>query len=178
MGMSALSCRCGSGVDPMQLREHAWSACAVPILAGPEHVPTAELSTELRMNHPPTNTATDRLSACRSAPTLCRRRRRVRRRAEEGDCFSRPNQLGKIDLGGTRRGERPVCTRVGAARRGQDAAPSCCLAPRRFSLRGVPPTPDCSRTRRTTIRANALIGPRRCARISGNTIVQWIRLSG
>jgi len=147
-GTSALSCRCGSGVDLALFREHAWSACAVPTPFRPEHVPTAELSTELCMNRLAADTATDRMPS-RSARTLCRQRRRVRRRAEKGACFRRPNQLGKIDLGGTRLEEMMVCTRFVAAQWGQIAAPRFRVDALLCSPRGVLSTPAFAALRRS-----------------------------
>ena len=75
-------------------------------------------------------------------------------------CADRGHQIkGKIDLGGTRRGEKRICTRVATARRGSTAALSSCVWPRGFSLRDVPPTLECSRTL-CVYRVVAAAGPR------------------
>ena len=79
------------------------SACAVPISFRPEHVPTLELSTELRMNHRATDIDVDRPLRWRIAVAMCRQKRRRRRRAVKGGCISRPKQLGKIEVRGTPR---------------------------------------------------------------------------
>ena len=58
---------------------------------------------------------------------------------------------GKIDLGGTRRGEMPVCTRFGAAQRGQFAAPRSRLEARSCWLRSVLSAPP-----RAAVRPDAI----------------------
>src|SRR5439155_18575120 len=58
---------------------------------------------------------------------------------------------GKIDLGGTRRGEMPVCTRFGAAQRGQIAAPPSRLEARSCWLRSVLSAPP-----RAAVRPDAI----------------------
>ena len=92
------------------------SACAVPISFRPEHVPTLELSTELRMNHLATDIDVDRSLRWQLAHPMCRRRRRRRRRALKGGCFSRPKQLCKMKGVVLLVPEKRVCTGFKAAR--------------------------------------------------------------
>jgi len=55
------------------------------------------------MNHLIADTTIDGTLRNASVAPLCRRGRRRRRRAVKGGCFSRPKQLGKIEVRGTPR---------------------------------------------------------------------------
>lgn len=98
------------------------------------------------MNHLATDTAIDRLFTSRSARALCRRRRRVRRRAEKGGCLCRPNQLGKIKGNGSRRGLKACLHKVlrGTRLLRDGAAISRRGAPAPASRRAVYATVRCS----------------------------------
>jgi hypothetical protein len=82
-----------------------------------------------------------RTSLCRPLPATPRSSRPERTATAEG----------KIDRGGTRRVEKPVCTRFGPAQRGQISAPRSRAMPRLCWLGRVPATPGCAALRWSAI---------------------------